>query len=62
MTPFQEVVRLKIERNKALSKRLDEIDQQVKNLEPKLTHEEAVFIVQKYESVEKSARFANLLV
>lgn len=49
MTPFQEVVRLKVERKKASSKRLDEIDQQVKNLEPKLAHEEAVFIVKKYE-------------
>lgn len=49
MTPFQEVVRLKVERKKALSKRQNEIDQQVKHLEPCLTHEEAVFIVKKYE-------------
>lgn len=49
MTPFQEVVRLKVERKKALSKRQDEIDQQVKRLEPRLAHDEAVFIVKKYE-------------
>lgn len=49
MTPFQEVVRLKVERKKALSKRLDEIDQQVKHLEPRLSHAEAVFVVKKYE-------------
>lgn len=49
MTVFQEVVRLKVERKKALTKRQDEIDQQVKRLEPRLTHEEAVFIVRKYE-------------
>lgn len=57
MTPFQEVVRLKVERKKALTKRQDEIDQLVKALEPQLTHEEAVFIVQKYERGERSAKF-----
>lgn len=57
MTPFQEVVRLKVERKKAPSKRLNEIDQQVKHLEPRLTHEEAVFIVKKYERGERSAKF-----
>lgn len=50
MTPFQEAVRLKVERKKAPTKRQDEIDQQVKRLEPRLTHGEAVFIVRKYES------------
>lgn len=49
MTPFQEVVRLKVERKKAPVKRQSEIDQQVKALEPKLTHDEAVFIIKKYE-------------
>ena len=50
MTPFQEVVRLKIERRKATPKRQDEIDEKVKAIEPKLSHDEAVFIVQRYES------------
>lgn len=49
MTPFQEVVRLKIERRKASEKRISEIDQRVRSIEPELTHEEAVFIVKKYE-------------
>ncbi len=49
MTPFQEVVRLKVERKKALVKRQAEIDQQIKRLEPRLLHDEAVFIVKKYE-------------
>lgn len=51
MTPFQEVVRLKIERRKAELKRQDEIDMHVRTIEPALTHDEAVFIVRKYEIV-----------
>lgn len=51
MTVFQEVVRLKIERNKAQSARIHEIDTKVQLLEPQLSHEEAVFIVKKYEVV-----------
>lgn len=50
MTPFQEIVRLKIERKKAQFVRVHEIDTKVKLLEPQLSHEEAVFIVRKYES------------
>lgn len=50
MTPFQEVVRLKIERRKAESKRQGEIDARVRMVEPQLSHEEAVFIVKKYET------------
>jgi hypothetical protein len=49
MMPFQEVVRLKVERLKSSGKRIDEIDKQIKRLEPRLTHDEAVFIVKKYE-------------
>lgn len=49
MTSFQEVVRLKIERRKATAKRQDEIDARVQKIEPDLSHEEAVFIVKKYE-------------
>lgn len=49
MTTFQEVVRLKIERRKASEKRIAEIDERIKVIEPSLTHEEAVFIVKKYE-------------
>lgn len=49
MTPFQEVVRLKIEWRKAAPARQDEIDIRVKTIEPSLSHEEAVFIVKKYE-------------
>lgn len=49
MTPFQEVVRLKIERRNATAQRQDEIDACAKILEPKLSHEEAVYIVKKYE-------------
>lgn len=50
MTPFQQVVRLKIERKKAIPGRQDEIDMMVKEIGPSLTHEEAVFIVKKYET------------
>lgn len=50
MEPFQEVLRLKVERRKASPQRTDEIDEKVKLLELKLSHEEAVFIVKKYES------------
>ena len=50
MEPFQEVLRLKVEHRKASPQRTDEIDENVKLLEPKLSHEEAVFIVKKYES------------
>lgn len=46
---FQEIVKLKIERRKASEKRISEIDQRVRSIEPELTHEEAVFIVKKYE-------------
>lgn len=49
MTVFQEVVRLKIERNKAQHARVHEIDTKVKLLEPQLSHDEAAFIVKKYE-------------
>ena len=51
MTVFQEVVRLKIERNKAQPARVHEIDAKGQLLEPQLSHEEAVFIVKKYEVV-----------
>ena len=49
MTVFQEVVRLKIERKQAQPARAHEIDTKVKLLDPQLSHEEAVFIVKKYE-------------
>lgn len=49
MTAFQEIVRLKIERRKATPARIDAIDQRVLAMELGLTHEEAVFIVRKYE-------------
>lgn len=49
MTAFQEIVRLKIERKKSQSARVSDIDARVKVLEPQLSHEEAVFIVKKYE-------------
>lgn len=49
MTPFQEVVRLKVERYKATPVRQDKIDIRVKAIEPFLSHDEAVFIVRKYE-------------
>lgn len=51
MTPFQEVVRLKVERKNAQHARVHEIDAKVKLLEPQLSNEEAVFIVKKYEYV-----------
>ena len=51
MTAFQEIVRLKIERRNAVQKRMNEIDACILNLEPRLSHEEAVFIVRKYEYV-----------
>ena len=50
MTPFQAVVRLKIERKGAEGWELANIDRKIRELEPSLTHEEAVFIVKKYES------------
>lgn len=47
---FQACVRLKIERRKTLDLgRQDQIDDQIKGLEPFLTHEEAVYIVKHYE-------------
>jgi hypothetical protein len=49
MTPFHELVLLKIERRKAIPKRQDDIDARIRKLEPELSHEEAVFIVKKYE-------------
>lgn len=49
MTAFQEVVRLKIERRKADPARQDAIDDRIRVLEPQLTHDEAVFLVRKYE-------------
>ena len=51
MTIFQEVVRLKIERRKTTAARQGEIDLRIKVIEPSLSHEEAVFIVKKYETV-----------
>ncbi len=50
MTPFQAVVRLKIERKRAEDWELANIDRKIREIEPSLTHEEAVFIVQKYEN------------
>lgn len=49
MTLFQEVVRWKVERVKAVPARVMIIDKQIALVEPKLSHEEAVFIVKKYE-------------
>ncbi len=49
MGPLQEVLMLKIERRKASEKRKDEIDSRVAVLANELSHEEAVFIVKKYE-------------
>lgn len=51
MTIFQEIVRLKIERKNAKTARANEIDTRIKLLEPSISHEEAVFIVKKYEYV-----------
>lgn len=50
MTPFQAIVRLKIERQSAEGGEISNIDSKIRELEPSLTHEEAVFIVKKYES------------
>ena len=52
MTPFQEVVRLKIERTKATPKRQEDIDTRILKLEPTLSHDEAVYIVKKYERLK----------
>lgn len=50
---FQACVRLKIERRKTSdSGRIDQIDDQIRELEPFLSHEEAVYIVKHYEMVE----------
>jgi hypothetical protein len=49
MTPFQEVVRSKIERRKADAERQDAIDARIRTIEPALSYDEAVFIVKKYE-------------
>lgn len=46
---FLTVRTLKEERRTAPPERQDEIDEEVKRLEPGLTHEEAVSIVQQYE-------------
>ena len=61
MTPFQEVVRLKIERKKAAAKRQDEIDARVTLLEPKLSHEEAVYIAKKYEQGTDDVKTTKVL-
>lgn len=50
MTTFQKCEQLKIERRTATPERQDKIDTMVKLLEPFLTHDEAVSIVQQYES------------
>lgn len=50
MTPFQAVVKLKIERKGVEDCELASIDRKIRELEPSLTHEEAAFIVRKYES------------
>ena len=50
MTPFHEIVVLKIERRKATAKRQGEIDARVLQIEPDVSHDEAVFIVTKYET------------
>lgn len=49
MTVFQRVVRLKRERPTASCDRQEHIDREILTLEPQLTHEEAVYLVQKYE-------------
>jgi hypothetical protein len=54
MRPFQEVMTLKLERERAKNAhRIDEIDARIKALEPELTHEEAVYIVKRFE-IEKT--------
>lgn len=55
MTIFQEVVRLKIERPTATRARQDAIDQRCRELANLLTHEEAVYLVRKYELRYKEA-------
>lgn len=50
MTTFQKCEQLKIERRTATWERREQIDVMVKRLEPFLSHEEAVSIVQQYES------------
>lgn len=50
MTTFQRCEQLKIERRTATPERQGQIDVMVKRLEPFLTHDEAVSIVQQYES------------
>ena len=49
MGPLQEVLMLKIERRKASEKRKNEIDLRVRALADDLSHDEAAFIVKKYE-------------
>lgn len=49
MKPFQHVVRLKQERRTAKPERQGVIDQEILKLEPQLTHEEAVYLVKKFE-------------
>jgi hypothetical protein len=51
VTPFQNIVRLKKERPTASGKRQAQIDLAIRSLEPRLTHDEAVFIVKKYETL-----------
>jgi hypothetical protein len=50
VTTFQRCEQLKIERRTATPERQEQIDVMVKRLEPFLTHDEAVSIVQQYES------------
>jgi hypothetical protein len=50
MNTFQKCEQLKIERRTAIPDRQGQIDQMVKRLEPFLAHDEAVSIVQQYES------------
>lgn len=47
---FLTIQNLKEERLEATPERCIEIDTQIKQLEPGLTHDEAVFLVRKYES------------
>lgn len=49
MTAFQRVIRLKRERPAAQRERQENIDREILTLEPQLTHEEAVYVVRKYE-------------
>jgi hypothetical protein len=50
MKVYQQVVRLKQERQTAKPERQDAIDREIRRLEPALTHDEAVHIVKKYET------------